>query len=58
VLLVTLQAVLSHICRVRAGALRAGTSPSTYRGIDIADCRLVIADWLVTPITETAGPSR
>lgn len=58
VLLVTLQAVFSHMSCTRRRSPRAGTSPSTYRGIDIADCRLVIADWPVTPITETAGPSR
>jgi hypothetical protein len=37
---------------------RAGRRVGTYRGIEIADWRLVKADWPVTPITDTAGSWR
>lgn len=39
----------------RHAAHRAGTSLGPYRGIEIANGRLVIADWPVTPITTRQG---
>jgi len=44
---------------LRYGLLLSGREHASARtvGIEIADSRLVIADWPVTPITDTAGSS-